>query len=137
MFLVELKHHNLLVNSHEFAVRHCGCRPHAQRLSSQATFSKKLSLAQYAQACFLANRGYDSESYLARLDIKHRIARCALSVNCLFPCNRHNSPPLTDGGKEFPWVEGALFFGRHDRCCQWLLLMFMFAQNLVKTASSD
>ena len=43
-----------LGNAKKFAVRHCGCRPHASRLSSQATFSDKLSLAQYAQGCFLA-----------------------------------------------------------------------------------
>src|ERR1019366_3980337 len=54
-----------------------------------------------------------SQSYMARrtnrlfkvvqcdqtsiLDIKHRITRCALSVNGLFFCNRHNFPAFTDG----------------------------------------
>src|ERR1019366_9261051 len=47
MFPVKRKHHCLLVNAQKFAVCHGGCGPHAQRLSSQAAFSEKVSLAQY------------------------------------------------------------------------------------------
>jgi hypothetical protein len=73
------------------------------RANSQATFSEKLSFAQYAQGCFLANLGYDSESNLALLDVEDCVSRVPLREDCLFPGKGHDFPTLADSGKEFLW----------------------------------
>jgi hypothetical protein len=101
----------LFLDSHEFAICHRGCSPHAQRLSCKATFSEEIARIQYAYRGFLAVLRDDRESYLPILDIKHRITRGALSVNGLFFCNRHNFPAFADGGKEFMGVELAAVLG--------------------------
>src|SRR5258708_39012750 len=125
MFSVERKHHCIPVDLQKFAVRHCGCRPHAESLARKRTFSEKLSFAQYAQGGFLANLGYDSEPNLAFLDVEDCVSLVSLCEDCLFLGNGHDFPTLADSGKEFPWVEVVLFLGRHAWCYQWLLL----AQN--------
>src|SRR6266851_2513502 len=84
MFSVERKHHCLPVDLQQFAVRHCRCRPHAESLARKRTFSEKISLAQYAQGCFLANLGYDSESNLAFLDVEDCVSGVALREDCCF-----------------------------------------------------
>src|ERR1700724_4155192 len=145
MFSVERKHHCLPIDLQEFALRHCGCRPHTESLARKRTFSEKVSLAQYAQGCFLANLGYDGEPNLAFLDIKDCVSLVSLCEDCLFPGKSHDFPTLADSGKEFPRVEVVLFLGRHGWCYQWLLLaqsdtlkhfvrtaitkVFTFAQN--------
>src|SRR5258708_22207278 len=122
MFSVERKHHCIPVDLQKFAVRHCGCRPHAESLARKRTFSEKLSFAQYAQGCFLANLGYDSEPNLAFLDVEDCVSLVSLCEDCLFLGKSHDFPTLADRGKEFLWVEVVLFLGRHGWCCQWLLL---------------
>src|ERR1700740_494393 len=109
MFPVKRKHHGFLVNAQKFAIRHCGCRPHSQSLSGQATFSEELSLAQDPQRCFLANLGYNSESNLACLDVEHRVSRITLRKDCLLLGKRHDFSTLSDRGKELAWVEVGLF----------------------------
>src|ERR1700694_4569946 len=126
MFSVERKHHCLPIDLQEFALRHCGCRPHAESLARKRTFSEKLSLAQYAQGCFLANLGYDSESNLAFLDVEDCVSRVPLREDCFFLGKGHDFPTLADCGKEFPWVEVALFLGRQGWCHQWLLLAWSY-----------
>jgi hypothetical protein len=88
--------------------------PMRKGLSSQATFSEKLSLSQYAQGCFLANLGYDSESNLAFLDVKDRASRIPLGEDYLFLGKGHDFPTLANCGKEFLWVEIAAFLCGHD-----------------------
>src|ERR1700680_4820530 len=122
MFSVKRKHHCLPANLQKFAVRHCGCRPHAESLARKRTFSEKLSLAQYAQGCFLANLGYDSEPNLAFLDVEDCVSLVSLCEDYLFLGKSHHFPTLADSGKEFPWVEVVLFLGRHGCCFQLLLL---------------
>src|SRR5882762_2485522 len=122
MFSVERKHHCLPVDLQKFAVRDCGCRPHAQSLARKRTFSEKLSLAQYAQGRFLANLGYDSEPNLAFLDVEDRVSLVSLGEDGLFLGKSHDFPTLADSGKEFFWVEVVLFLGRHGCSYQWLLL---------------
>src|SRR5581483_10976150 len=46
-------------------------------------FSEEIARIQYAYRSFVAVLGDNGESHLALLDIKHRIAVCALSVNRL------------------------------------------------------
>jgi hypothetical protein len=63
---VERKHRCLLVNAQNFAVRHWGCRPHAQELSSQRAFSEKLSLARWcstAAGCVDGEAHFPYETY--------------------------------------------------------------------------
>src|ERR1700724_837906 len=135
MFPVERKHHSLPVNLQKFAVRHCGCRPHAESLARKRTFSEKLSLAQYAQGCLFANLGYDSEPYLAFLDVEDCVSLVSLGEDCFFLGKSHDFPALADSGKEFPWVELALFLGRHGWCYQWLLLAQSYTlEHFVRTA---
>src|ERR1700724_3901243 len=122
MFSVERKHHCLPIDLQEFALRHCGCRPHTESLARKRTFSEKVSLAQYAQVFFLSNLVYDGEPNLAFLDIKDCVSLVSLGEDCLFPGKSHDFPTLTDSGKEFPWVEVVLFLGRQGWCYQWLLL---------------
>src|SRR3981081_971248 len=100
MFAVKRKHHCLLIDSHEFAICHRGCRPHAYRLPCKAAFSEEVPGIQYAYRGFLAFRRDDGESNLALLDIEHRITRVPLCVNCVFLWNRHISPALPDGGEK-------------------------------------
>src|SRR5581483_9712479 len=121
VFSVERNYHCLLVNLQNFAVRHCGRRPHAQRLSSQATFAEKLPLAQYAQGCFLANLRYDTEANLTCLDVEDRISRISLRKDYFFLGKSHYFPTHADSGKEFLRVEVGPFLGGHDWCHQWLL----------------
>jgi hypothetical protein len=72
-----------------------------------------------SEGSFLAVLRDDGESYLALLDIKHRITGCALSVNCLFLCNRYNFPAPADSGKELCRIESAFLrscnCGSHGR----------------------
>ena len=94
----------------------------AGHVTSQATFSEKLSLAQYAQGCFLANLGYDRESNLALLDVEDGVSRVPLREDCLFLGKSHYFPASADRGKEFLRVEVALFYGQIGwRCHQWIL----------------
>jgi hypothetical protein len=114
VFPVERKHHCLLVNAQNFAIRDCGCRPHTQSLSSQPTFSEKLSLIQYAQGCFLTVLGHDREANFAFLDVKHCVSSVPLREDCLLLGKSHDFPTLADRGKEFPWVEVVRFPGWHS-----------------------
>jgi hypothetical protein len=99
---VERKHHRLLFDSHQFAICHRRGRPHAKRLSGQTTFSEELSLAQYAQGCFLANLRDNGESDLTFLDVEDGVSRVPLREDCMFPGKGNALPALTDSGKEFP-----------------------------------
>src|ERR1700693_3254926 len=101
MLSVKRKHHRLPVDLQKVAVGHCGCRPHAESLARKRTFSEKLSLAQYAQGCFLANLGYDRESNLARLDVEDCVSLVTLSEDWLFLGKDHDFPTLPDSGKKF------------------------------------
>lgn len=56
---------------------------------------------------------YDSESNLASLDIEACVSRIPLREDCLFLGKSHDVPTLADSGKEFLWVEVALFLARH------------------------
>src|ERR1700738_3052135 len=98
MLSVERKHHRLPVDLQKFAVGHCGCGPHAESLARKRTFSEKLSLAQYAQGCFLANLGYDSEPDLAFLDVEDCVSRLPLREDGLFLGKGHDFPTLANGG---------------------------------------
>src|SRR5260370_29754729 len=111
MFSVERTHHCFPIDLQEFAVRHCGCRAHTEGMAGKRTFSEKFSRAQYAQGCFLANLGYDSEPDLAFLDVEDCVSLVSLCEDCLFLEKSDDFPTLADGGKEFPWVEVTLFFG--------------------------
>src|ERR1700730_8312501 len=122
MFPVESLHHRLLLNPQKGAVRHCCCRSHAEWLTCEATFTEKVAVTQYAYGCFLANVGYDSESNLAFLDIKHCVGCIPLREDCLFLKKEHDFPALADSGKEFLGIEGGLFLRRRCWCHQWLLL---------------
>jgi hypothetical protein len=64
MFAVKRLHHCFFLDSHEFAVCHCGCSPHAQRLSCKATFSEEIARIQYAYSGFIAVLRDDGESDL-------------------------------------------------------------------------
>jgi hypothetical protein len=110
VFPVKRKDHCLLINLQKLAGRHGGCRSHAESLTRKRTFSKKLSLAQYAEGCSRANLGYDREANLAFLDIEDGISRVPLREDCLFLGKDRSLPPLADGGKELPGVEVAFLF---------------------------
>ena len=116
MHPVKRNHHCLLVNAHKFAVRHGGCRLHAYKLSDQATLSEKISLAQYAQGCFLANLGYHSEPNPALLDVKDCVSRVSLPEDGPFLGNSHNLSILADRRKKFPQVESAIVLGQRGWC---------------------
>ena len=45
VFPMERLHHGLLIDSQNSAIRHCGRRPHAKRLTGQRTFTEELALA--------------------------------------------------------------------------------------------
>src|SRR5471030_2593853 len=100
MFALKRKDHCRFVDSHEFAICHRDCRPHAYSLAPKATLPAEIARVQYAYGSFLAVLRDDGEPYLALLDIKHRIRRLTLSVNCLFLWNQNNFPAFTDDGKE-------------------------------------
>src|SRR6185437_4620690 len=100
MSTVKSKHHYFLIDSHEFAIRHCGCRSHAQRLSCEPSFSKEIARIQYADRSFLAIPRHDGEPDFPFQDIKDRITICALHVDCSFLWKGHNFSALADGGKE-------------------------------------
>src|ERR1700686_3745097 len=116
MFSMERKHHCFPIDLQEFAVRYCGCRPHAESLAGKRTFSEKFSLAQYAQGCFLANLGYDSEPNLAFLDVEDCVSLVSLCEDCLFLGKSDDFPTLADSGKELLRVEVAFFLGRDGWC---------------------
>src|SRR5208282_4969422 len=111
MFPMERFHHGFPVDAKKFAVRHGGCRPHTQSLSRQATFAEKLSLAQYAQGCFLARFGYNRQSNLAFLDIEDGVCRISLGEDRLFLGKNHFLLTHADSGKEALRVEVELSLG--------------------------
>jgi hypothetical protein len=61
------KHHCLLFDSHEFAICHRGCRPHAQRLSCKAAFPEEIARIQDAyrwpRTAFLG--GWDATNFVS------------------------------------------------------------------------
>jgi len=97
---VQGQHHCLLVNPQNLAVRHRGCRPHAQGLSCQGTFPEKFSLVQYAQGGFLAIFGYNREPDLAFLDIEDCVRRIPLREDCLLLGKGDDFATFADGGEE-------------------------------------
>lgn len=109
MSTVKSKHHYLLVDTHESAICHCGCRSHAERLSCKPSLSEEIARIQYADGSFLAILRNDGEPYFSFQDIKDRITICALRVDCSFPWKGHNFSALTDGGEELFRVEITLF----------------------------
>jgi hypothetical protein len=46
------------------------------------------------------------------LNVEDCVSRVPLREDCLFLGKGHDFPTLADSGKEFPWVELALFLGR-------------------------
>ena len=71
VFPVKRVHHCLFLNPQNSAIRHRGCRAHAQRLSCKRTFAEETLLTQYADRRFLAILGDNGESYLACLQIEN------------------------------------------------------------------
>src|ERR1700677_2171654 len=53
MFTVESLHHRFLVDAQKFAICHCRCSSHAERLTCEAAFTKKIPLTQDTYRCFL------------------------------------------------------------------------------------
>lgn len=58
------------------------------------------------------HHGITSADFIQMMDSGIRISDFLNAMNVF------TDTGYTDSGKEFPWVEGALFFGRHHRCCQ-------------------
>jgi hypothetical protein len=114
VFSVENLHHRLLLNTQKVAICHCSCRSHAERLTCEATFTKKVAVTQYAYGCFLANLGYDSESNLAFLDVEDCVSRSPLREDFLFLSKDHNFPALADRGKKCIGIKIALVLNTHN-----------------------
>ena len=91
----------VLVNLQEFAVRYCGGRRHTQCLSSQASVSEEIALAQDAQGPFLAEPGYNSESDLAFPNVEDRACRVALLEDLLLLAKVHGFRTIADSCKDF------------------------------------
>src|ERR1700729_2971984 len=109
---MKCEHHRFFLNQQKFAIRHCGRGPHAERLSSQAAFSEKLSPTQYSESCFLTSLGYDRKSYLAILYIEDGVRRIPLREDRLPLAKGHLRPASPDGGEEFLRIEGAYLLHR-------------------------
>jgi hypothetical protein len=97
--------HGFLIDAQKFAVCHGGRRLHAYRPSDEAPFSEKLSLAQYAQSCFLASLGYDRELNSAFLNVEDRVSRISLQEDRLFLGKSYDFPSHANSGKKFFRVE--------------------------------
>src|SRR5579872_825244 len=113
VFSMESLHHRFLLNAQKLAIGYCRCSSHAERLTCEATFAKKVPLAQDANGCFLSIVGHDRYLHLAALDIKQCVSRIPLREDGLLLCERHNLPSLADGGKERVRVELAFFLDAH------------------------
>src|ERR1700722_8560701 len=99
------EHHCFFLNPQKFAIGHGGCGSHAERLSSQAAFSEKLSPTQYSEGRFLTSLGYHGKSNLAILYVEDRVRRITLREDGLPLKEGHLLPAGADGGEEFLRVE--------------------------------
>ena len=114
MFPVKRLHHRLFVDAQYRAIRHGGCRPHADSLASKATFPEEITATQYPDGCFPPGFRDHRESYLARLDIEHCIAGVALGKDGLFLFKGQDFPAHSDGGEECVGIEFV-----HPLSCTW------------------
>jgi hypothetical protein len=99
-------HHGFLVDSQNSTIRHCGCRTHADGWARKRTFAEKIFLTYYADRCFLASLGYDSESNLALLDVENCVSPIPLREVYLFLGNYDFPTHSDDSGQEFPAFDG-------------------------------
>jgi hypothetical protein len=98
VFPVKRLHHGFLLNSQQSAIRH-GCRrAHSERLACKRTLTEEIPITQYADRRFLASLGDDGESYLARLQIKHRVCGIPLCEDGVLLRKEHGFPALADAG---------------------------------------
>jgi hypothetical protein len=107
VFPMKRFHHGFLVDSQNSTIRHCGCRTHADGWARKRTFAEKVSLTYYADRCFLASLGYDSESNLALLDVEESVSRIPVSEDYLFLGNHEFPNDSADRGPESPAFDGA------------------------------
>jgi hypothetical protein len=91
-------------------------------LSGQAAIAEKLSLIQYAKACFLAKPGYDSPPNLAFLDVEDSAGSGSLQEDCLPLQKGYGFPSLAACAKEYLWIEFAIVYSPWGRFHQKLFL---------------
>src|ERR1035437_4574274 len=104
-------HHGFLFDAQNSAIRHRGCRVHAERLARERTFAEESSLTHDADRCFLASLRNHGEFYLAGLKIKHRIRRIPLRKDSLFPLEKQKFPALANRCEECMGIEIAFLLG--------------------------
>jgi hypothetical protein len=97
---LQRKYQCISVDLQKRAVRHCGRRVLAQRLSSQAPVAEKVSLAQHAEGNFLAKLRYDGKSNLAFMDVKDWTCRVFLREDNLFLGDGHDFYTVADRCKD-------------------------------------
>jgi hypothetical protein len=99
-------------------------------LARKRTFPEETSLTQYADRGFLAILGDNGESYLACLQIKHRVRWISLREDGLLLWEERGLPAFSDGGEECLGVELATIVGAR----RWtrripLALRFLFSRR--------
>src|ERR1700693_4440315 len=95
--------------THQFAIRHCNSRSHADLLCRQTPFTKEIRRIQNSDSSFFARLGNDGKFYLPFLDIKDRVACIALRVYSLLCSNAHDPPAVPDRSEECIYVEFHIF----------------------------
>src|ERR1035438_206751 len=86
---------------------------HAQSLTGQRAFPKKISVAQDADRRFLARLGHDGQSDFALLNVEDRVGRISLGEDPLLLGDGQALPALSNGCEESAGIELTVLSGRN------------------------
>ncbi|MEQ1758192.1 MAG: hypothetical protein ABL986_07730 [Vicinamibacterales bacterium] len=92
MLLVQQTNQLVLVDAKDGGGGHCRCASHADGLSRQAPFAKKVSGAEHRHDSLFSRLRDDRDLHVTRLDVQHAVAGIALDEDDLVLLVLHQRP---------------------------------------------